>query len=197
MKFKYAMPGLLLILMALTGCGTVYTFEGQKYDSKEKLFQASDNFISTSLNTVTPLPKPVSSKKLVFAIPSQLALYNESITRYETVQHTKAPGNVRDMLDGITTTNFRQIKVFYDAIAKKNIYQSTEFVGFDTMNGSYPASPDVDVIYYIEPAQGAGQWFFVSAKYGKQVFAYDRSSTTGAGKIQGFIDAVQVQAIKD
>lgn len=60
--------GVLMALLALTGCATTYTYDGQKYDSKEKFQQASDSALAAKLSTITPLSAPLTPKKLIFAI---------------------------------------------------------------------------------------------------------------------------------
>lgn len=58
-------------------------------------------------------------------------------------------------------------------------------------------TPDTDVLYMNEPTQGSVQWYFVSDKQGKQIFSYDRGFPTPAGKLKAFVDAVQIQAIRE
>jgi len=197
MKLKYCLPIALLFSGVLTGCGTVYTLEGAKYDSKEKMLDASRTMFSGISNAIVPLPSPVSQKKLVCAIPSQYAFVNTALENFAKKQGSAATGSGKEIIETLTQSNYYGIKVFCDAIIRRNIYTSTQFVELDSLNGSYGASPNIDVVYLVEPSQNSGQWFFVTAKSGKQVFAYDRSSPTPAGKVQGFIDAIQVQAIKE
>lgn len=197
MKLKYCLPIAMLFSGVLTGCGTVYTLEGSKYDSKEKMLEASRTLFSGVSNAVVPLPAPVSQKKLVCAIPSQLAFVNAALDRFAEKQGSAATGEAREIIETLTRSNFYGTKVACDAVIRRKIYSSTQFIQLDSVNGSYGASPDTDVVYLVEPSQNSAQWFFVTAKSGKQVFAYDRSSPTPAGKVQGFIDAIQVQAIKE
>lgn len=52
-------------------------------------------------------------------------------------------------------------------------------------------------LYYVEPVQGAGQWFYTTAKGGKQVFAFDLSPTSATGRVKNYLDAVQAQAVRE
>lgn len=187
----------LFIVIALSACAVTYTYEGQNYDSKEKFHQAVDSSISGWLSTVTPLPTPLTQKKLVFAIPSEAALINESVKRFVATQGSQPTGPAKEILENLPKSTYKTIKVFYDAVQKKNIYASTQFIEMQSITGSFAASPDTDTLYMVEPSEGSNQWYYTSFKHGKQIFAYDRSNPTAAGKIQAFLDAVQAQAIRD
>lgn len=187
----------LIIIMALGGCATTYTYEGQKYDSKEKLQQAVDSKVSEVLSTITPLPTPLNQRKLTFAIPSETVLFNETVSRHVKLNGSPPNAQQNEMYENLCKSNYKNIKLFFDAVQKKNIYGSTQFIDMQSATGSFAASADTDVLYFIEPSQGSGQWYYTSLKHGKQIFAYDRSSPSPAGKVQAFVDAVQAQAIRD
>lgn len=187
----------LIAFVALSGCAAIYTLDGQKYDSKEKFQQAVDSKVAEGLSSITPLPTPLTQMKLVFAVPSETALFNESVRRFVAL-NGKQPNTVQnEMSENLSKSNYKGIKVFFDAVQKRNIFASTQFIEMQSMTGSFAASADTDTLYLVEPSQGSTQWYYTSLKHGKQVFAYDRSSPTGLGKLQAFIDAVQAQAIRD
>lgn len=189
--------GLFVVVVALNGCAVNYTYDGQKYDSKEKFHQAVESKISGVLASIEPLPKPLTQKKLIFAIPSEVALLEESTKRFVQMQGTQPIGQAKEIVENLPKANYKNIKVFYDALQKRNIFASTQFIDMQTMTGSFAASADADVLYYIEPSQGSGQWYYTSLKHGKQIFAFDRSSPTLTGKLQAFNEAIQAQAIRD
>jgi hypothetical protein len=197
MKFKLKICLTFIVLSLISGCSTYYTYEGEKYKSKEKFHQAVDSTINRALTKVEPLSSPLTGKKLVFAMPSQSAFINASNDRFVSSQGSQPTGSAKEILENLSRANYRNIKVFYDAVLKKNIYSSVQFVDLSTMNSNYPASPNIDVIYFVEPMTGSAQWFYLTEKNGKQIFAYDRSSPTPEGKINAFVDAVQLLAIKD
>lgn len=186
----------LFVVVALSGCAVNYTYEGQKYDSKEKFQQAVDATVVGALSGITPLATPLTQKKLVFAMPSEATLIDESTKRFVKTQGTQPIGPAKEILENIPRSTYKNIKVFHDAVQKRNIFTSTQFVEMQSMTGSFAASADTDTLYMVEPSQGSGQWYYTSLKHGKQIFAYDRSSPTSAGKVQAFIDAVQAQAIR-
>ena len=187
----------LIAILTLMGCATTYTLEGRKYDSKEKFQQAVDSGVSDVLSTITPLPTPLTQRKLVFAIPSEATILNVSVGYH--VKTNGSPPNAlqNEMYESLSTAAYKNMKVFFDAVQKKNIYASTQLIEMQSGTGSFAASADTDTLYYVEPSQGSGQWYYNSFKNGKQIFAADRSSPTPAGKVQAFVDAVQAQAIRD
>lgn len=191
------LAGLLLVVGTLGGCAVTYTYDGQRYDSKEKFQQAVDSTVSGVLATVTPLPSPLTQKKLVFAIPSEAALYAENLRRFAATNGREPNEMQKEMFLNLARSAFKSIRGFSEAIQKRNIYPSVQFVEMQAMTGSFAASADTDTLYMIEPAQGSNQWYYTSAKGGKQIFSYDRSSPTPAGKTQAFLEAVQAQAIRD
>ena len=187
----------LLAAVVLSGCAVNYTFEGQKYDSKEKFQQGVNDLYIRTLVSITPLSKPITQKKLIFAIPSESTIIDESKKRYVKLQGVLPAGQALEILENISKSNYKGLKVFLDAIQKKNLYASIQLIEMQSMTGSFAASVDSDVLYMIEPSQNAGQWFYASVKHGRQIFAYDKSGSTLDAKLQAFIEAVQLQAIRD
>ena len=188
---------ILSVFLALCGCATTYTYEGQRFDSKEKFFSAVDANMSNVLATITPLPTPLTQKKLIFAMPTALA-FNVQDGKNFVKREGKEPTKQQMELNlDLNISNFKNIKVFFDAIKKRNIYASTQFIEMDSTTGSFAASPEADTLYLTAPGDNSAQWFYTSQKHGKQIFSADRSNTTVEGKVQAFVDAVQVQAIRD
>jgi hypothetical protein len=52
-------------------------------------------------------------------------------------------------------------------------------------------------VFYYETGLGSANWFYATQKSGKQILAVDRTAPTISGKVQAFVEAVQLQAIKD
>ena len=146
---------------------------------------------------VVPLSKPLTTKKLLFAMPSEAAMIAEATNRFVKLQGTAPIGQAKEIIENLPKLGYRSIRVGYEAVQKKGIYGSTQIIEMQSMTGSYAAADDTDVLLYVEPTQGAGQWFYTSAKHGKQIFAYDRSSPNTSGKVRAMVDAVQAQAIRD
>lgn len=191
------LAAIVAMATALAGCASSYTLEGQKYASKEELHRASEGLVVSALNTISPLPSPLTQKKLVFAIPSEPTIRQENVSRV-TQRNGSAPNAMlSEQIENITKANYRSLRVFYDAVQKRGIYASTQLREMPSMAVSLEPSSDTDVIYLTEPAPGTGQWFYASQKHGRQLFAYDRSGVGTTSKVQAFMEAVQAQAIRD
>jgi len=188
---------ILISVVALSGCATTYTYDGQQYDSKEKFIQAVDTRNSIALSTISPLPTPLVQRKLVFAIPSAVAFTELEKKDFVKTQGREPSAQQIEVQLNLNQGNVKGIKVFFDAIQRRNIFASTRFIEMDSTTGSFAASPDTDTLFYVAPAVNSGQWFYTSHKHGKQIFSYDRSSITIEGKLQAFIEAAQVQAVRD
>ncbi len=188
---------ILIAVVALSGCATTYTYDGQKYDSKEKFLQAVDSKVSVALSTITPIPTPLTQRKLIFAIPSVVAFTEGDKKNFVKTQGREPSEQQIEVQLNLNQGNFKNIKVFFEAIQKRNIFASTQFIEMDSTTGSFAASPDADALFLVAPAVNSSQWFYTSDKHGKQIFSYDRSSATMEGKLQAFIDAVQAQAVRD
>lgn len=187
----------LVAVVALSGCAVAYTYDGQKYDSNEKFQQAVDAKVSVVLSTITPLPTPLTQKKLVFAMPSATAILNATVGRHVKMTGSSPNALQNEMYENLSKSNFKNIKVYLGAIQKRNIFASTQFIEMQSMTGSFAASADTDTLYFVEPSQDAPQWYYTSLKHGKQVFSYDKNSPTVESRVQAFVDAVQAQAIRD
>ncbi len=95
------------------------------------------------------------------------------------------------------TANYKGLKAFHDAIVRRNIYQNVRYVELDTMAPDLQPTATEDVFFYSETQPGAGQFYYTSAKAGKQAFAYDRGGADMGVRTKAFIDAIQVYAIRD
>jgi hypothetical protein len=187
----------LIVLIAISGCATTYQYDGKKYDTKEKMHQAVESSNAEVLSSITRLPTPLTQKKLVFAIPSETTAFNEQVRRHVALNASQPDTAHNEIYENLSKSGYKSMKVFFDAVQKRNIYATTQLINMESMTGSFAASADTDTLYWVAPSQGSDQWYYTSLKHGKQIFAYDRSKPTPAGKVQAFIDAVQVQAVRD
>ncbi len=188
---------LIGVVGLLGGCATTYKYEGKTYDTKEKMYVAIDEHVTRVLATVTPLPKPLTQKKLIFAIPSLPVFTEVARQTYIKREGKEATEQAIEVGRNIDRGNLKLVKVFYDAVQKRNIYASTQFLEMESGAVNIPASEDADSLYYFVGGVGSAQWFYATNKNGKQVFSYDRSDPTPEGKVKAFVEAVQAQAIRD
>lgn len=181
----------------LGGCAATYTLDGQKYKNSTEFQSAVDAQRNTALTSIKPLPKPLTPKKLIAAIPSEQSLYTENIRRVTAANGSPPNGISLEIIENLTKSNYKLIKIFYEGTAQRNIYTSVEIRNMPSMITSLEPSKEYDVIYYTEPSVGSGQYFYASIKHGKQIFSFDRSQTGPDGKIKAFVEAIQALAIRE
>ena len=174
-----------------------YTYEGQTFDSPKKFQKGVDAKASATVAAITALPKPLTQKKLVFAIPSSSALIKESNKRFLAVHGSQPVKLAKEIVENLSISNFKSLKVFFDAIKKKNIYASVKFVQMGSMAGTFAASADTDALYMTEASAGSAQWNYASLKHGEEIFTYDGSCESMEGKVMAFVDAAQALAVRD
>ena len=182
---------------ALTGCAATYTLGTKKFDN-EKAFQAAvEDERNQALSQVQTLPAPLTKKKLIAALPSEQTLYTENSRRHNVATGKPLTGIGIEQNTNLSKFSYKMTKVFFEGVQKRGIYSSVEIRDAMSMAVSIEPAQVYDVLYFTEPAIGSGQYFYSSVKHGKQVFAYDRSGEGVIAKVNAFIEAAQVQAIKD
>lgn len=184
-------------IIALSGCVSTYTLDGKKYDNETTFQAAVENERSGAISQVQPLQIPLTKKKLIAALPSEQAIYTENSRRHISTNSRPLMGIGIEQNANLSKSTYKMIRVLFEGVQKRAIYSSVEIRDIPSMAISLEPSPDYDVLYYTEPGVGTGQLFYSSVKHGKQIFAYDRSKEGITAKVNSFIEAVQVQAIKD
>lgn len=190
----FAVVGLAL---AISGCTSTYTLNGRRFENQEAFQAAVESERSSAVSQVKTLPLPLTKKKLIAALPSEQALYEENIRRQIAHTGRSVSGLAQEQITNLSRSNYKLTRVLFEGVEKRGIYSGVEIRNMPSMAFSIEPSLEYDVIYYTEPTIGAGQLFYSSAKYGRQVFAYDRSVSGVTGKVNSFIEAVQLQAIKE
>lgn len=185
------------LALALSGCAATYTLGTKKFDNEQAFQAAVENERAQALSQVQKLPAPLTKKKLIAALPSEQALYAENSRRHTAVTGKPLMGIGIEQNNNMSKFAYKMTKVFFDGVQKRGIYSSVEIRDMPSMAVSIEPSQEYDVLYFTEPSAGSGQYFYASAKHGKQVFAYDRSGEGVTAKVNAFIEAAQVQAIKE
>ena len=194
------MNKILVVMMAaglMAGCANRYSFEGQHYKGEKRFQTAVEQTRVASIAQVTPLPAPLSDKKLVAILPGVQAITAENTKRIQAENRRVPQGKEAVMISTLSKSNYDLVRAMYEGVSKRGIYKEVEIRDAASMVVSVEPSPDYDVIYFTEPALNSGQYFFASSKHGKQVFAYDRSGVGPAAKVNAFIEAVQALAIRN
>jgi hypothetical protein len=183
--------------IALAGCASGYTYEGGRYPDKESFNAAVDTKLAQSIAVISPLPARISGKSLVFAIPSERFVIQQSIENFQRVNGRTIGLGEEIIFRPVWASSYKGLKAFHEAIIRRNIYQSVRYVELDTRTPDLQATPTEDAFFYTEAQMGAGQWYYTSAKAGKQAFAYDRGGVDMNARTKAFIDAIQIYAIRD
>lgn len=187
----------ILVFLALAGCASHYFLDGKRYDNEASFQDAVENNRQAAIQTVQALQAPLTNKRLVVAIPGEQAIYDENSRRHKTATGHELMGLAVEQNRNLSKANAKLIKIFFESVQKRGIYPSVEIRETNSMVNSLEPSPDYDVMYYTEPAVASGQYFYVSTKHGKQVFAFDRSGAGLVEKANNFISAVQALAVRD
>lgn len=188
---------LLFVTVALGGCAATYTYNNQRYNSKEEMMAGAEAALARSVNSVVPLPSPPAKRNILFAIPNLPTMVNVSVKTFEQRAGRMIGLGEQIVLTNVTEVNHRSTKALYEVVVRRNLYPATRYIELDTAAPELQASAGEDVLYYYEPTVGSGQWYYVTAKAGKQVFAFDRGGATMEAKTKAFVDAVQAFALRD
>lgn len=195
MRFKRQL--IISAALLLAGCAASYTYDGKRYASKEEFVAGVDSALVEATNSVQPLPKPVSTKTLVFAIPSEQVIHRQSVSNFQRLNARPIGMGEEIMLANITNSNYKNIKALHDAIKRRNIYANIRYLELDTFTGDLQASQTEDAFFYTEAQPGAGQWYYTNARSGKQAFAFDRGGVSMIARTKAFLESIQVFAIRD
>lgn len=188
---------LIAVCVALTGCAARYTYDGQAYQDRDTFNTAVDAKLSQATASVIPLPEKISNKTLVFAVPSEEVIVKQSKANFSRTNGRTIGVGEEIILRPVWTSNYKGMKGFYDAVSRKNIYQSVRYVEVDTLTPNLQPTATEDVFFYTEAQPGAGQFYYVSVKAGKQAFSYDRGGSDMSARTRAFADALQTYAIRD
>lgn len=188
---------MLAALSALTGCSAHYFLDGVKYDNEQAFQAAVESTRQNSLASIQPLSEPLTSKRLIVAIPSEQTIYNENARRHQNMTGGEPTGIAIEHNRNLSKHAFKMNKVFFEGVQKRGIYAGVEIRETDSVVNSLEPASDYDVMYLTEPAVNSGQYFYSSKRHGKQIFAYDRSQPGATANLNNFISAVQALAVRD
>lgn len=192
-KFLSALGFSLLI----SGCVSTYIFEGKKYDNEQAFQTAVEDDRARAILQVSALQEPLTKKKLIAALPSEQALYAENSRRHTAATGNQLMGLAAEQNTNLSKAGYKLMRVYFEGVQKRGIYTNVEIRDMPNIIVSIEPSSDYDVLYYTEPSIGSGQFFYSSVKHGRQIFSFDRSGEGVAGKVKAFVEATQVQAIKE
>jgi hypothetical protein len=161
------------------------------------MLAGADRALSEATNSVEPLAKPIASRSLLFAFPSEAVVMKQSVVNFEKLNGRMIGLGEQVMLANVVAANYKTARSLYDVVKRRNLYPSVRFVELDSMSSELQASPNEDALYYVEAQRGLGQWYYTTTKAGKQVFAFDRGGPNMIARTKAFVDAIQVFALRE
>lgn len=190
--------------LVLAGCASkpIFTYDGKKYESQEQVVQAQQKNISNLLAEIEAFPKPLTDAKLIFIAPGYQAFMSAQekmdqlagISRNE-VQRVDAEVKARTAVAGY--------KFSADMIKKRNIYRTVTFVESPTYTVVEPSvSEGEDALWITCSYSGDGKnvacgTYYLSKKFGKQIFVTDRSSPDIKERNKAYLQAFETLAIRE
>ena len=102
-----------------------------------------------------------------------------------------------EILDNLIKNDQNMVSAFGKGIQRRNIYKSVSFATIDSPTGIPEPGKLVDVLYAMSADGKPSQWYYVSQKSGKQIFAYDRAVDGQKEVTRAFVEAVQAYALRD
>jgi hypothetical protein len=190
--------GMAGISVVIAGCAhAVYYYDGKQYQSADAFYTGIRGANDPAVAEIVPLPAPVTTRRLAFGFPSPETVLAGTVRNHTALKGSAPAGLAMEQYTTLAQGTAIYTQATLSAIQRRGIYKSVRYVPLDSLTASPAASADEDVLYWYEPAANAGTWYFVSAKSGKQVFAYDRAQPTVAARMKAFVDALQLQAVKD
>jgi hypothetical protein len=186
------------IVLLIAGCAhAVYFYDGKQYPSADAFHSAIQSLNAQAVSEIVPLPSPVTTRKLAFGFPTQEAVLAGSVRNHTALKGSAPVGLALEQYGALAKSATLSTSASFEAIRRRGIYTSVRQLPLDSLTASPAASTDEDVLYWYETGPGAGTWYFVNAKAGKQVFAYDRGQPTIASRMKAYVDALQLLAIRD
>lgn len=177
----------------------VYRHDGQTYKSREEAMAAAERRNTEADAAVSAGIKPLVARNILVAIPTAAALSRTFEARgAKDGKALPAPGTpARAQFDfdvDAQASNWRSITV---SLKKANIYQNVIVHDADTTEANIQPTTTQDVMTIHFSAGGGSQViYFQSAKYGKQVVAFDTGKTSLGERRKSLIDDIKAKALQ-
>lgn len=185
----------------LGGCVT-YSYGGKKYDTQEQVVSVQKENTKLLLAEITPLPNSVTDKTLIFVYPGYQAFMvaQEKIDQLTGVMRNIVQRGDAEIKAKTAVGNF---EFTAEMINRRNLYKHVSFVESSTYTVPEPEVSDTQDAMYItcsyssDGKNTACGTYYVSKRYGKQVFASDRSSPDYKERNKAYLQAVEALAIRE
>lgn len=189
----------IFILVILAGCGTryTYTYQGKIYDDEDDFLKEVSLSNERVKRAILPLPKQLTSKKLIVVFPSMATILADSTAREKTRLNRNLRSGEVEMMENIAKSGFDNVTMLYEVTKIRGIYSHVAFRESNTLTNALAPSAEYDTLVWYEEAAGMGQWFYSSAKFGRQVFTWDRTSKDIQENTNAYLSALEALSIRE
>ncbi len=184
----------------LVGCATYYTYGGRNYNTQDEVIALMQIDFGKRVDAIIPLPMTLSNKKLIFMMPCYKALMHAQ-TGIDAAMAITRNNAQRSSVEITAKEIILRYKLSADLIRKRNIYREVEFLTTPTYSISPSVGDNEDILYVTCNLSSDGKFacgsFSLNKKYGKQVVAYDMSSTDVAENDKALLQAIESLAMRE
>lgn len=138
---------IILILIGLTGCSTIYFLEGKEYEGRRQYIAArAEMYQRCTQGTISLNPPPIQ-RKLIALIPSQEAIFR---THFDNIKESNPnfPVTMEDLRqDPIYFGMNENYRLVVELIKKRNLYQDLQIEEYETL--TVPEVDEESDVFYI------------------------------------------------
>ncbi len=138
---------IILILIGLTGCSTIYFLEGKEYEGRRQYIAARAEMYQRCIQGTISLNPPPIQRKLIALIPSQEAIFR---THFDNIKESNPnfPVTMEDLRqDPIYFGMNENYRLVVELIKKRNLYQDLQIEEYETL--TVPEVDEESDVFYI------------------------------------------------
>lgn len=138
---------IILILIGLTGCSTIYFLEGKEYEGRRQYIAARAEMYQRCIEGTISLSPPPIQRKLIALIPSQEAIFR---THFDNIKESNPnfPVTMEDLRqDPIYFGMNENYRLVVELIKKRNLYQDLQIEEYETL--TVPEVDEESDVFYI------------------------------------------------
>lgn len=138
---------IILILIGLTGCSTIYFLEGKEYEGRRQYIAARAEMYQRCIEGTISLNPPPIQRKLIALIPSQEVIFR---THFDNIKESNPnfPVTMEDLRqDPIYFGMNENYRLVVELIKKRNLYQDLQIEEYETL--TVPEVDEESDVFYI------------------------------------------------
>ncbi|MDV6345310.1 MULTISPECIES: hypothetical protein [unclassified Nitrosomonas] len=195
---KKAALVILMTVLVLSGCSTIYYLEDAEYEGKKKYIAARAAMHTRCIESTEPLPTPLIERKLIALIPSQEFIYTAIQKNFKDISPdfpmSREDLRIEPLYSG-ANENFRMV---VELIKKKNLYRTVEMIEYESL--SIPeASADTDIFHVVlaTATNRNDKYYLTREKRGKLRIDYGAMNPDCANVRISFMSSIQCETFRD